>query len=129
MITIDEIRAHCLSKPGAWEDLPFDDVTMTVKVGKKIFAIISTDSDPGKLSLKCKPMWSRSLREDFKDINPGYHLNQKHWNTVTLTGSIDDEVIMNMIDHSWELVFEGLTHAEQQRVERSAKRKASLSEE
>ncbi|MCF8295963.1 MAG: MmcQ/YjbR family DNA-binding protein [Saprospiraceae bacterium] len=115
---INELRAYCLSKPGAWEDLPFDDVTLTMKVGKKIFAIIATDSEPLQISLKCKPMWAISLRQDFEDINPGYHLNKKHWNTVTLTGSVDDEIIKNMIDHSWELVFESLTGAEKGRVKR-----------
>ena len=119
MKTVNELRAYCLGKPGAWEDLPFDDVTLTMKVGLKIFAIIGTENEPLTISLKCKPMWSRSLRQDFEDVNPGYHLNKKHWNTITLSGKIEDEIIKNMIDHSWELVFEGLSKAEKGRIEES----------
>jgi len=104
---IEEIRAYCLSKKGTEEGFPFDDTTLVIKVGGKIYILIRLDGDPS-INLKCEPSRAIDLRESNPAIIPGYHMNKKHWNTVFLDGSISNNLIREMIDHSYNLVFQSL---------------------
>lgn len=104
---IESIRAFCLTKKGTEEGFPFGDTTLVIKVGGKIFALINLDSDPS-INLKCDPDRAIDLREAHPAIIPGYHMNKKHWNTVVLDGSLSKTLIMEMIDHSYNLVFQSL---------------------
>jgi predicted DNA-binding protein (MmcQ/YjbR family) len=108
MIHVDEIREYCLLKPGATEDLPFDEVTLVVRVMGKIFALIPLDT-PDRINLKCDPERAISLREHYQAVKPGFHMNKKHWNTVFLFQDAAPELIMAMIDHSYELIANALT--------------------
>lgn len=103
------MRAYCLDKPGAIDENPFGPGALVMKVGGKIFAIIAENEEPLSISLKCDPDEVALLRESFEDVAPGYHLNKKHWNTVTLTGSIPYKLVQGWIDDSYDLVFEGLS--------------------
>ncbi|PQJ75043.1 MmcQ/YjbR family DNA-binding protein [Polaribacter gangjinensis] len=110
---IDEIRDFCLSKKGVTEHFPFDDVTLVFKVMNKMFALVGLDSwEKGdqKINLKCNPDWSEELRSEYEGINPGWHMNKKLWNTVTLnTSDISDELAKKLINHSYDEVVKGLT--------------------
>lgn len=109
---IIEIRNYCLAMPGSSEYYPFDEVTMALRVGPKIFLFISTDSIPLRFSAKCAPEEALELRERYESIIPGYHTNKKHWNTVILDGSISDDLIQKLINNSYDLVFASLKKAE-----------------
>lgn len=104
---IESIRAYCLLKKGTEEGFPFDDTTLVIKVGGKIFILINLDNDPS-LNLKCDPDRASELRESNPAIIPGYHMNKKHWNTVILDGSLSKKLLLEMIDHSYELVLGSL---------------------
>lgn len=69
-----------------------------------MFALISLGKNPLNLSLKCDPQLSEDLRERYESVMPGYHLSKKHWNTLILTGQLDDEFIKDLIRLSWRLV-------------------------
>ncbi|MBI9100161.1 MAG: MmcQ/YjbR family DNA-binding protein, partial [Spirochaetaceae bacterium] len=92
-MTRDETRTYLLSRKGAWEDYPFDNVTPVYKVGKKMFALIRTESPPLQINLKCDPELARDLRDVYEDITPGYHMNKKHWNTINCQGNLPDSEI------------------------------------
>lgn len=79
-----------------------------MKVGGKLFAIIADEADPLTLSLKCEPDVAVMLRNHYSAVGPGYHLNKKHWNTVTLDGSVPKKEIREWIDDSYDLVLEKL---------------------
>ena len=113
---IDSAVTYCLSKRGAWDDLPFGEDALVFKVGPKIFAIISMKKKPLGINLKCDPDLALELRDMFEDVRPGYHMNKLHWNTVVLAGSIPDKEIENMIDHSYDLVFRGLDKKEKKAI-------------
>ena len=113
---MDTVIRCCLSKRGAWEDLPFGDDTLVFKVGSKIFALIGLNRQPFGINLKCDPDLALELRDMFEEVKPGYHMNKLHWNTVELEGSLPDDEIMNMIDHSYELVFKSLSRKEMQGI-------------
>ena len=104
---IEAIRTYCLSKKGTDEGFPFDDTTLVIKVGGKIFVLINLDSDPS-MNLKCDPDRAIDLREANPAIIPGCHMNKKHWNTIVLDDSLSKRLILEMIDHSYELVFQSL---------------------
>lgn len=102
---IVSFREYCLSKPNVTESLPFDENTLVFKLNGKIFSLI--DIDPGEsCNLKCDPDRVVALRTRYESIKPGYHMNKKHWNTISLKGDIDDAILKELIDHSYQLVFE-----------------------
>ena len=104
---IEAFREYCIAKKGVTEEFPFDDVTLVFKVMGKMFALIPVEP-PLSISLKCDPILAEILRETYDAVQPGYHLNKRHWNTVVLDGSIDDGDLAHFIDHSYELVVAGL---------------------
>ncbi|WP_419870767.1 MmcQ/YjbR family DNA-binding protein [Chryseobacterium sp. CT-SW4] len=105
---IDEIREYCLNKKGVTESFPFDNETLVMKVGTKIFILISLDSNPLSINVKTDPEWSQELRAQYPQITGAYHMNKTHWNSVMMDG-VKKELILKLIDHSYDLVFSSLT--------------------
>lgn len=108
-MTLKELEAYCLAKPGSVADFPFDQETMVFKAGNKMFALANINSDPPKVNLKCDPLLAQDLRERYEEVEPGYHMNKRHWNTVGCQGNLPDSEIKKMIDLSYELVVKSLT--------------------
>lgn len=104
---IELFRDFCLSKKGVTEEFPFDEDTLVFKVMGKIFVL--TDVDTFKsINLKCDPLWAIELRETYAAIIPGFHMNKKHWNTVSIDGSLSDTIIKKLINHSYNRVVDNL---------------------
>ena len=104
-MTVDAIREYCLGKGReVTEGLPFGEDVVVFKVREKIFLLLSLDVHPQTFNVKCDPERAIDLRERYESVQPGYHMNKKHWNTVVLDGSIPPREIKAMIDHSYELV-------------------------
>jgi len=101
-------RNYCIAKPGVTEEFPFGEETLVFKVMGKMFALTSISEIPGSCNLKCDPERAEELRERYSAIIPGYHMNKKHWNTVDWDGSISDQLILDLIDHSYDLVSNAL---------------------
>lgn len=116
MTDLQALRAYLGSKPGAVEDHPFGPQPLVMKVGGKMFALLAADAAPPQISLKCEPAHAQFLRDSFAAVQPGYHLNKEHWNTVTLDGSVADEGVRAMIDDSYRLVVGGLSQAARRRL-------------
>lgn len=112
----EHIRLYCLSLPEVTEDLPFDENTLAFRVCGKIFALLSLNSTPLTLNLKCEPSLAVELRERYTSVRPGYHMNKAHWNTVTLDGSVPRTVVQSWVEHSWERVAAGLKRDERTAV-------------
>lgn len=107
-MNIEEYREYCISKKGVTEEFPFDKSTLVFKVMGKMFALTSVDNFDS-VNLKCKPEAAIQLREQYNGVIPGYHMNKKHWNTVSVLGDVTDTLLKKWIDHSYELVVKGLT--------------------
>jgi predicted DNA-binding protein (MmcQ/YjbR family) len=110
-MNVERLRDYCLSKPGATESLPFGPENLVLKVGGKMFALISLDAIPPSINLKCKPELAEQLREEFSAVRPGYHMNKTHWNTVQMESSIKWSQVQEWIDHSYDLVRNSLPKA------------------
>lgn len=108
-MNLENIRNYCLEKNGSSEDFPFDETTLVFRVGGKIFALTDTDEYPLRINLKCAPERAAELREEYDFILPGWHMNKKHWNTIILEAEAEPALIMELIDHSYELVYASLT--------------------
>jgi predicted DNA-binding protein (MmcQ/YjbR family) len=102
--------------PGAVEDYPFGDEVAVFKVGGKMFALVMLDGHPGFVNLKADPDLALELRARHGAVQPGYHANKRHWNSVHLDGSIEKLELHEMIDHSYELVVKSLPRAERARL-------------
>ncbi|GJM60166.1 MULTISPECIES: MmcQ/YjbR family DNA-binding protein [Persicobacter] len=105
---LDSFRNYCLAKKGVTEELPFDDTTLVFKVMGKMFALCNLEQFEGA-SLKCDPERAIQLREAYEEIKGGYHLNKKHWNSIKANGRVGDQLFMELIDHSYDLVVSKLT--------------------
>jgi predicted DNA-binding protein (MmcQ/YjbR family) len=100
---IVSLRDYCISKEGSEESFPFGDDTLVFKKNGKIFALVNLFGDL-TINLKCDPAFALELRERYSCVQPGYHMNKKHWNTIILDGSVPDKEIFSWIDHSYNLV-------------------------
>ena len=110
-MNIEAFREYCLNKKGVTEEFPFDSDTLVFKVMGKVFALTSLSFTPFRANLKMEEGTVPEYREKYEDVQPGYHMNKKHWNTVYMdSGAIPGKEVLWMIDHSYEQVVKGLTN-------------------
>lgn len=106
-MNIEELRDYCLQKAGVTESLPFGEDTLVFKVGNKMFLLAGINSGD-RFNVKCDPELAIELRERYTEIQPGYHMNKAMWNTVYMTGTLTRKQLCEMIDHSYDLIFNSL---------------------
>jgi predicted DNA-binding protein (MmcQ/YjbR family) len=103
-MTPAQLRRLCLKFSGAEETFPFGPETSVFKVSGKMFAIAPLKRSPLKVSVKCEPELGEQLRGTYEEIEPGYHLNKRHWLTVTCGGAASDELVGELVGGSYDLV-------------------------
>lgn len=108
-MTLSDFCAHCLSLPQVEETTPFGPDVLVYKVGGKMFALATPEEFPHSVNLKCDPERAIDLRDRYEDIQPGYHMNKRHWNTLVLGGRLTSKLIVELIDHSYQLVVASLS--------------------
>lgn len=118
-MNVEELRAYCLSKPAVEEGFPFGETTLVFKVMDKIFALMSLDANPLSINLKCDPGRAIEYREQHAAVKPGYHMNKKHWNTVTIDGSVNNELIREWVNHSYDLIVAKLPKSQKDKLSQS----------
>jgi len=106
-MNIEELRDYCLQKRGVTEGFPFGEDTLVFKVGEKIFLLTGLQ-EGNRFNAKCDPELAVELRERYKEVKPGYHMNKAHWNTVYMDGTLTKKQLYEMIDHSYELIVKSL---------------------
>jgi predicted DNA-binding protein (MmcQ/YjbR family) len=111
-MNIQQFYEFCLSKKGVTEHFPFDEETLVFKVGGKMFCLTSLkewEKGTPSLNLKCNPERAEELRAEYEAIIPGWHMSKVHWNTVAFNSDVSDKMMRELINHSYELVFNSLT--------------------
>jgi predicted DNA-binding protein (MmcQ/YjbR family) len=106
-LNIEELRDHCLEKPGVTEGLPFGGDTLVFKVGSKMFLLTGL-AQGDRFNVKCDPELAIELRERYTEVQPGYHMNKAMWNTVFITGTLTPKQLLDMVDHSYNLILKSL---------------------
>jgi predicted DNA-binding protein (MmcQ/YjbR family) len=114
---VRSLRDHCLAKPGTTDGYPFGPGALVAKVAGRMFALITDDEDPVRVSVKCEPELAELLCQTHDAVSPGYHLNKRHWITVTVDDDVEDQV-RSWIDDSYDLVVAGLPRRERDRLQR-----------
>lgn len=105
---VETIRDYCLSKKGVTESFPFDDTSLVMKVMNKMFALIDLE-EANSITLKCDPERAIELREHYSGIDGAYHFNKKYWNGILFDADVDDKLIKELVDHSYEEVIKKFT--------------------
>ncbi len=112
-MNIEELHQYCIQKKGVTEEFPFDEDTLVFKVMGKMFTLTSLkrwEAGDHSINLKCDPEWALELREEYESIQSGFHMNNKHWNTVSINnGELPPLFICQLIDHSYDMVVKGMT--------------------
>lgn len=117
-MTPQELRTFCLSFNDAVEEFPFSPEISVFKVEGKMFALSALDGEPLTVNLKCDPEIAVQLREAHPEIVPGWHMNKRHWNTVTVDAKLPDQQVRELIEDSYDLVVAGLPKARRLRLDR-----------
>ncbi|MGL6382148.1 MmcQ/YjbR family DNA-binding protein [Aeromonas caviae] len=118
-MTLVQLREFLLSQPGATEDTPFGPEILVYRIAGKMFALVDWQAEPLSINLKCEPELALLLREIHPEVKPGWHMNKQHWNTVTLSEGLSDELWQGWIVHSYERVVAGLPRAKRPQAPRS----------
>ena len=116
---LESVYNYLAQKKGAVEEFPFGPQALVFKVMGKMFALVGVDALPPSVSLKCDPEQALLWREQYEAVQPGYHMNKKHWNTVSLDGSIPADEIATVIDQSYDLVVGGLKKTDREKLQES----------
>ncbi|NXY99479.1 MmcQ/YjbR family DNA-binding protein [Streptomyces sp. BR123] len=119
-MTPAELRELCLGFNAAVEEFPFNPETSVFKVSGKVFALSSLDAEPLKVNLKCEPELAVRLRAEYEAVVPGWHMNKRHWNTVTVggPGALPAAMVRELVEDSYDLVVAGLPRVERLRLDR-----------
>ena len=115
-MNLELLRKYCIQKPGVTESFPFDEETLVFKVMGKIFALVNTVEIPISINLKCNPEKAIELREKYDSVQPGYHMNKTHWNTVIIDNTIPHDELCELIDDSYNLVVSGLKKSDRENL-------------
>ena len=121
-MNIQQLYDFCLSKKGVTEHFPFDEDTLVFKVGGKMFCLTSLkqwENQEPSLNLKCHPELAIELRATYKAIGPGHHMNKLHWNTVNFNSDVNDKMMCELINDSYDLIFKSLTKKIQMEIQES----------
>lgn len=122
-MNLQQLREYCLAKPGVEETTPFGPDTLVFKVAGKMFLLTGFDNDPLQFNVKCDPEKAIDLRERYPSVQPGFHMNKKHWNTIIVDGSASIKLVKEWIDDSYGLVVSGLPKKEKELLEKTKPRK------
>ena len=103
-MNVEEFREYCLSLPKVTEEFPFDDKILVFKVMGKMFSLANIEEFEG-INIKASPEDAILQREKHEEVKPGYHMNKKHWNTVSVSGTLPTNLIKQWINDSYNLVI------------------------
>jgi predicted DNA-binding protein (MmcQ/YjbR family) len=116
-MNLEDFYHYCLAKPGVEETYPFGEQTLVFKVMGKMFALSGLEKEEFTVNLKCDPQRAQELRERYEEVQPGWHMNKHHWNTVHFDGDLPEDLQRELIDHSYELIVKSLTKKLQAELE------------
>ena len=112
----NNLEKYLSTLKGSEGSYPFGPEALVFKVMDKMFALVSQQEEVPRVTLKCDPVDAEVLTGQFKSVVPGYHMNKKHWITISLTGELDEEMLKGLIDDSYELVVSKLSKADKNKL-------------
>lgn len=113
-MNVEDVRAFYLHLPHVSEGFPFDDNTLVFKVGSKMFGYAPLEREEPYLVLKCEPERAIQLREHYEAVEGAYHMNKKHWNGIYLNRDLGKDEILDLVQHSYDLVWSKISKREKE---------------
>jgi len=111
------LETYCLNKVGAEKQIKEEWGAIRYLVGGKAFAWTAGNNKGQPIvTVKLEPSYGDFLRSSYEDVEPGYYSNKLHWNSINLEGDLPDDVLKDMIDQSYDLIFKGLTKKAQREI-------------
>ena len=107
-MNIETIRDYALSLGDVTEGFPFGETVLVFKASGKMFLLLPLDEDQLQFNVKCNPERAIELREEYDCVLPGYHMNKKHWNSVSVHTDVEQKLFLELVNHSYDLVFQSL---------------------
>ncbi len=121
-MNIEEVRTYCLEKKGVTEEFPFGPDTLVFKVLGRVFLLTSLTFHPFRVNLKMDSEMVEEYRDKYPDVQLGYHMNKKHWNSVYFdNNTIPRKELIWMLDHSYEEVVKRLPVKEKEKLKKIKK--------
>lgn len=117
-MNIEALQQYCLTKPGVEETLPFGPNVLVYKLLGKVFLLLPLDSEQLQFNVKCDPDLAVELREEYDCVQPGYHMNKKHWNTILVDGSVPSKKLKEWIDHLYDLILKSLPAKQREQLKK-----------
>lgn len=107
-MTSEQLIEFCLKKNGAYIDHPFGLDSTIIKVEKRIFAQFFQLNGEDKITLNCDMMTGQFYRQLYPGtVVRGWHcppVQQPYFNTFPINCEIPEEMIYEMIEHSYQTV-------------------------
>ena len=110
------LEKYLSSIKGSEGSYPFGPEALVFKVMGKMFALVSQLEEVPRLTLKCDPVDAEILIAQFESVVPGYHMNKRHWITISLVGELSKEMLIDLIDDSYDLVFKKLSKVDKNKL-------------
>lgn len=122
-MNIETIRNYCLEKPSVEEGMPFGETVVVFKVVGKMFLLLPVDTEGVQFNVKCDPEKAVELRANYSCVQPGFHMNKIHWNTIYVDGTVTDQLIFEWIDDSYNLIKAGIKIKVKKKVKKKIAKK------
>jgi predicted DNA-binding protein (MmcQ/YjbR family) len=106
-VTGDELLAYCLTKPGAWQDEPWEG-DVVAKVGSKIFAFLGSGTSIGVKCGRSREQADEWLARYPDDVAVMAHIGRYGWNTLRIGGAIPEDEFYAAVDGSYEAAVAAL---------------------
>ena len=111
-----KLEKYLSNLKGSEGSYPFGPEALVFKVVGKMFALVSQQEEVPRVTLKCDPVDAEILASQFNSVVPGYHMNKKHWITISLTDELSINMLIHLIDDSYELVVNKLSKADKSKL-------------
>jgi len=112
------IDEYLLKKKGVSKDFKVEWNWIRYMIDGKMFVAICLDDNqkPYYITLKLEPSEGEFLRGQYEDIIPGFYMNKIHWNSINPNGEVPDELLKELLDKSYTLIFNNLSKKRQKEI-------------
>ena len=108
------VEDHCARKPGSTAGFPFGGEHRVFKVRGKIFAVLHAEESPAKVTFKADPELTGLLRGQYPSVRPARYFDKRYWSTLTCDGTVPTDEVVELLDASYDIVFDGLKRSDRE---------------
>ena len=116
------LDSYLLEKPGAEKDYKLEWNAYRYMIRGKMFVMFGGDKHGKPIyTFKLEPDFGQFLRQQHKEIVPGYYMNKDHWNSLYIDGDVPDDVVKEMADRAYNVLLSSLPRKVQAEIQQATK--------